>query len=247
MPPTIYRLDTETEKRDVFAQPKVPFDSSQYELKQVFYTSKDSAKVPMFIAGKKGLKQDGTERLLMTGYGGFDLGMTPKWNPAWAWWMQEGGWFALPNMRGGDEYGEHWHEQAMFEKKQNVFDDWFAAAEYLIANKYTRPSISRFADGRTADCSWAQQSRSGPICSPRCGAVIRCWTCCATRSFSRGSLGNGVWLRRPREAVPVFAEVLAVSERENRHKVPRGDVLDGIERYARGPLARAQDDGAAAG
>ncbi|MGB0054684.1 MAG: prolyl oligopeptidase family serine peptidase [Terracidiphilus sp.] len=139
VPPTIYRLDTETEKRDVFAQPKVPFDSSQYELKQVFYTSKDGTKVPMFIAGKKGLKQDGTERLLMTGYGGFDLGMTPEWNPAWAWWMQEGGWFALPNMRGGDEYGEHWHEQAMFEKKQNVFDDWFAAAEYLIANKYTSP------------------------------------------------------------------------------------------------------------
>ncbi len=138
-PPTIYRFDTMTGKRDVFAQPKIPFDSSQYELKQVFYTSKDGTKVPMFIAGKKGLKQDGTERLLMTGYGGFQVGMTPEWNPAWAWWMQEGGWFALPNLRGGDEYGEHWHEQAMFENKQNVFDDWFAAAEYLIANKYTSP------------------------------------------------------------------------------------------------------------
>jgi prolyl oligopeptidase len=139
VPPTIYRLDTETGKRDVFAQPKVPFDSSQYELKQVFYTSKDGTRVPMFIAGKKGLKQDGTERLLMTGYGGFDLGESPAWNPAWAWWIQEGGWFALPNLRGGDEYGEHWHEQAMFDKKQNVFDDWFAAAEYLIDNKYTSP------------------------------------------------------------------------------------------------------------
>jgi prolyl oligopeptidase len=139
VPPTIYRLDTETGKRDVFAQPKVPFDSSQYELKQVFYTSKDGTRVPMFIAGKKGLKQDGSERLLMTGYGGFDLGESPEWNPAWAWWIQEGGWFALPNLRGGDEYGEHWHEQAMFEKKQNVFDDWFAAAEYLIDNKFTSP------------------------------------------------------------------------------------------------------------
>jgi prolyl oligopeptidase len=139
VPPTIYRLDTQTGKRDVFAQPKVPFDSSQYELKQVFYTSKDGTRVPMFIAGKKGLKQDGTERLLMTGYGGFDLGEVPEWKPAWAWWIQEGGWFALPNLRGGDEYGEHWHEQAMFDKKQNVFDDWFAAAEYLIDNKYTSP------------------------------------------------------------------------------------------------------------
>jgi prolyl oligopeptidase len=93
----------------------------------------------MFIAGKKGLKQDGTERLLMTGYGGFDAGELPEWNPAWAWWLQQGGWFAVPNLRGGDEYGEHWHEQGMFDKKQNVFDDWFAAAEYLVANKYTSP------------------------------------------------------------------------------------------------------------
>jgi len=139
VPQTIYRLDTVTGKREVFAQPKIPFDSSQYELKQVFYKSKDGTRVPMFIAGKKGLKLDGTERLLMTGYGGFDLGELPEWNPAWAWWIQEGGWFALPNLRGGDEYGEHWHEQAMFEKKQNVFDDWFAPAEYLIANKYTSP------------------------------------------------------------------------------------------------------------
>ncbi len=139
LPPTIYRLDTTTGKRDVFFQPKVPFDSSQYEIKQVFYKSKDGTTVPMFIAGKKGLKQDGTERLLMTGYGGFNLPELPVWNPQWAWWLEQGGWFALPNMRGGAEYGEHWHEQAMFEKKQNVFDDWFAAAEYLIANKYTSP------------------------------------------------------------------------------------------------------------
>jgi prolyl oligopeptidase len=128
-----------TGKREVFFQPKVPFDSSQYEIKQVFFKSKDGASVPMFIAGKKGLKQDGTERLLMTGYGGFKLSILPTWNPQYAWWLEQGGWFALPNMRGGGEYGEHWHEQAMFEKKQNVFDDWFAAAEYLIANKYTSP------------------------------------------------------------------------------------------------------------
>ena len=138
-PPTIYRVDTATGKRDIFFQPKVPFDTSQYELKQVFYQSKDGTRIPMFIAGKKGLKQDGSEHLLMTGYGGFQLPMTPAWNPAYAWWMQEGGWFAEPNLRGGNDYGEHWHEQAMFEKKQNVFDDWFAAAEYLIKNKYTSP------------------------------------------------------------------------------------------------------------
>ncbi len=137
VPPTIFRIDTATDKREVFWQSKVQFDSSQFELKQVFYTSKDGTRVPMFIAGKKGLKQDGSERLLMTGYGGFDLSETPVWNPAYAWWLNQGGWFALPNLRGGGEYGEHWHEQGMFERKQNVFDDWFAAAEYLIVNHYT--------------------------------------------------------------------------------------------------------------
>jgi prolyl oligopeptidase len=138
-PPTIYRLDTQTGKRDIFAQPKIPFDSSQYELRQVFFNSKDGARVPMFIAGKKGLKQDGSERLLMTAYGGFDVSMLPEWRAVSAWWIEQGGWFAMPNLRGGGEYGEHWHEQAMFEKKQNVFDDFYAAAEYLIDNKYTSP------------------------------------------------------------------------------------------------------------
>jgi prolyl oligopeptidase len=138
-PPAIYRVDTTTGKRDVFFQPKVPFDSSQYELTQVFFKSKDGTRVPMFIAGKKGLKRDGTERLLMTAYGGFDVNNTPYWTPEYGWWMEQGGWFALPNLRGGGEYGENWHEQGMFEKKQNVFDDFFGAAEYLIANKYTTP------------------------------------------------------------------------------------------------------------
>jgi len=142
-PPTLYRLDTVTGKREVFAEPKIPFDSSQYELKQVFFKSKDGTQIPMFIAGKKGLKRDGTERLLMTGYGGFNVSLTPSWNPAWGWWLEQGGWFAVPNLRGGGEYGESWHEQGMFDKKQNVFDDWFAAAEYLIANKYT--SAGQFA------------------------------------------------------------------------------------------------------
>jgi prolyl oligopeptidase len=137
VPPTLYRLDTTTGKREVFFQPKIPFDSSQYEIKQVFFKSKDGAQVPMFIAGKKGLKQDGSERLLMTGYGGFNVSLFADWNSEYAWWLQQGGWFAMPNLRGGGEYGEQWHEQGMFEKKQNVFDDWFAAAQYLIDNKYT--------------------------------------------------------------------------------------------------------------
>ena len=139
LPPTLYRLDTVTGKKDVFFQPKIPFDTTQYEISQVFFKSKDGTQVPMFIAGKKGLKKDGSERLLMTGYGGFNVSEVPTWNPQWSWWLEQGGWFALPNLRGGGEYGENWHEQAMFDKKQNVFDDFFAAAEYLIENKYTSP------------------------------------------------------------------------------------------------------------
>jgi prolyl oligopeptidase len=142
-PETIYRYDTKTGQSEVFAAPKVPFDSSQYEVTQVFYTSKDGTRVPMFVSGKKGLARDGSARLLMTGYGGFDLAMLPRWNPEYAWWMEQGGFFALPNLRGGNEYGEAWHKAAMFENKQNVFDDFFGAAEYLIKNNYTTPE--RFA------------------------------------------------------------------------------------------------------
>ncbi len=138
-PPTIYHYDTKNGVSEVFAATKVPFNSADYEVKQVFFTSKDGTRVPVFVAGRKGLKRDGTERLLMTGYGGFALSETPVWNSEYAWWLQQGGWFALPNLRGGNEYGETWHKAGMFEKKQNVFDDWFAAAEYLIREKYTSP------------------------------------------------------------------------------------------------------------
>ena len=138
-PPTIYFYNTTTAKSEVFNKSIVPFDTSKYELKEVFYNSKDGTRIPMFIAGRKDLPRDGSVRLLMTGYGGFALSELPTWNPEYAWWMQQGGWFALPDLRGGDEYGEAWHKAAMFDKKQNVFDDWYAAAEYLDREKYTSP------------------------------------------------------------------------------------------------------------
>ncbi|MGC2162685.1 MAG: prolyl oligopeptidase family serine peptidase [Silvibacterium sp.] len=142
-PPSIYRYNVKTGRTETFFTPKIPFDSSQYEVTQVWYTSKDGTRVPMFVAGKKGLARNGHARLLMTGYGGFDVPMLPTWSPEYAWWMEQGGYFALPNLRGGDEYGEAWHKAAMFANKQNVFDDFFGAAEYLIHNHYTSPD--RFA------------------------------------------------------------------------------------------------------
>lgn len=139
IPPTIYHYNVRTRKADIFAQPKVPFDSSQYEVKQEFYKSKDGTRVPMFISSKKGVKRDGHVPTLMFAYGGFLVNLTPAWNPEYAWWMEQGGFYAQPNLRGGGEYGEKWHEAGMFEHKQNVFDDFFAAAQYLIDEKYTDP------------------------------------------------------------------------------------------------------------
>jgi prolyl oligopeptidase len=139
IPPTIYRFDTTSGKADVFAKIKVPFNSDDYEVKQVFYHSKDGTRVPLFISSKKGAKRDGTTPTLMYAYGGFNLSTTPHWDPEFAWWLEQGGYYAQPSLRGGGEYGETWHEAGMFEKKQNVFDDFFAAAEYLIDNKYTSP------------------------------------------------------------------------------------------------------------
>ncbi len=140
IPPTIYHYNVASGKTEVFARPKVPFNSDEYEVKQVFYTSKDGTRVPMFISSKKGAKRDGKTPTLMFAYGGFLVNLTPAWNPEYAWWMEQGGFYAQPNLRGGGEYGEAWHKAGMFEHKQNVFDDFFAAAQYLIDNKYTSPA-----------------------------------------------------------------------------------------------------------
>jgi prolyl oligopeptidase len=143
IPPTIYRYDVATGKTEVFAQPKVPFQSDQYEVKQVFYKSKDGTRVPMFISSKKGAKRDGNTPTLMWAYGGFLVDLNPGWNPEFAWWMEQGGFYAQPNLRGGGEYGEKWHQAGMFEHKQNVYDDFFAAAQYLVDEKYTsRPRLA---------------------------------------------------------------------------------------------------------
>ncbi len=139
-PPTIYRYDLVTGQSTILAQPKVDFDSTAYEVKQVFYTSKDGTRVPLFLAYRKGLKLDGNTPTILTAYGGFDIAMTPGFSPAWAAWMEGGGVLALACLRGGGEYGEEWHQAGMLAKKQNVFDDYLAAAEWLIANRYTRPA-----------------------------------------------------------------------------------------------------------
>jgi prolyl oligopeptidase len=137
MPTTVYRYDIATGKSTIFRQPKVDFDPSAYETKQVFYTSKDGTRVPMFITHKKGLKLDGQNPTYLYGYGGFDISMTPAFSVSNLVWMEMGGVYVVANLRGGGEYGKAWHEGGMKLRKQNVFDDFIAAAEWLIKNKYT--------------------------------------------------------------------------------------------------------------
>jgi len=140
VPPTVYRYDLSHASESQWARENVPLDSSKFELEQVFYHSKDGTRVPMFLLHRKGLKLDGANPVLMTAYGGFDISMTPQFSPEAVVWVERGGVFALPNLRGGGEFGEQWHRAGMGEKKQNVFDDFFAAAEWLIQNHYTNPS-----------------------------------------------------------------------------------------------------------
>jgi prolyl oligopeptidase len=136
-PTTIYRYDMTTGKSTIFRQPKVDFNPADYETKQVFYKSKDGTKVPMFITHKKGLKLDGNNPTFLYGYGGFNISLTPAFSVGNLVWMELGGVYAQPNLRGGGEYGEDWHQAGMKLKKQNVFDDFIAAAQWLIDNKYT--------------------------------------------------------------------------------------------------------------
>jgi prolyl oligopeptidase len=138
--PTIYRYDMRTGKSQMLRQAKVDFKSDDYEVNQVFYTSKDGTRVPMFIAHKKGIKLDGANPTLLYSYGGFSISMTPSFSIANLVWMEMGGVYAQPSIRGGSEYGEEWHMAGTKLRKQNVFDDFIAAAEFLIKNKYTQPS-----------------------------------------------------------------------------------------------------------
>jgi prolyl oligopeptidase len=137
-PTTSFRYDFATGKAEVYQQAKVDFDPSVYETKQVFYASRDGTKIPMFITHRKGLKLDGKNPTLLYGYGGFNISMTPSFSASRLVWLENGGVYAVACLRGGNEYGEEWHQQGVLDRKQNVFDDFIAAGEYLIKEKYTQ-------------------------------------------------------------------------------------------------------------
>ncbi len=136
-PPTIYKYEIATGKSEVFRKPEVSFNPEDYETKQVFYTSKDGTKIPMFIVHRKGVKMNGNNVTLLYGYGGFNISSQPGFSATLLPFLDAGGVYAVANLRGGGEYGEKWHQAGMLLKKQNVFDDFIAAGEYLVAQKYT--------------------------------------------------------------------------------------------------------------
>lgn len=139
-PHTVYRLDMNNGSQSLWAQVKVPVDPSKFEVTQVWYDSKDGTKVPMFLVHAKGLERNGKNPVYLEGYGGFAVNNTPFFNSTAVVWAERGGVYALANIRGGGEFGEAWHKAGMLDKKQNVFDDFTAAAEWLIKNQYTNPS-----------------------------------------------------------------------------------------------------------
>lgn len=146
-PTTIYRYNMVTGESTLYRQPQVDFDPADYETEQVFYASKDGTQVPMFIVHKKGLKLDGNNPTYLYAYGGFGASITPSFSVSSLVWLEMGGVYAIPNLRGGGEYGEDWHQAGMKLKKQNVFDDFIAAAEWLIDHRYTSSKKLAIAGG----------------------------------------------------------------------------------------------------
>ena len=169
-PSTAFRYDFETGKAEVFRQPDVAFDPTRYEVKQVFYPSRDGTEIPMFLTCKKGLELNGKNPAMLYAYGGFNVSQTPYFSVSRLIWLEAGGIYAVANLRGGGEYGEDWHQAGMLDKKQNVFDDFIAAAEWLIARKYTSAPKLAIAGGSnggllTAACLLQRPDLFGAVIS----------------------------------------------------------------------------------
>jgi prolyl oligopeptidase len=138
-PSTVFRYDAGSNRSRPFEPPRLTFDPARFETRRLFYTSRDGTRVPLFVTLRRGLPRNGANPTMLYAYGGFSASITPSFSPSVLAWIEQGGIYAVANIRGGGEYGEAWHRAGMFERKQNVFDDFIAAAEYLVREKYTSP------------------------------------------------------------------------------------------------------------
>ena len=239
IPPTIYHYNVDSGKTEVFARSKVPFNSEDYEVKQVFYTSKDGTRVPMFISSKKGVKRDGTIPTLMFAYGGFLVDMTPAWSPEYAWWMEQGGYYAQPNLRGGGEYGEAWHKgnvRAQAECVRRLLRRGALPYRQQVQLAAT-PCHSRALQWRSADGSrddpasrtirrnlvWLSTTRHAEVSELSRGPLVD------IRVRFGGNCG----------AVPLPAEILSVPQCEAGHELPGYHVQHRRLGYACRSAARA--------
>ncbi len=174
-PPTVFAYDPAAGTSSVLIETEVPFDSADFTVEQVFYPSKDGTRVPMFLVYKKGMERNGQNPVHLYAYGGFNIAYGPSFSPALVMFMEQGGIYALANIRGGSEYGEAWHRAGMLEKKQNVFDDFIAAAEYLIAENYTSTPKLAISGGSNGGLLIGAVMTQRPdlfgVCFPRVGVL----------------------------------------------------------------------------
>ena len=204
VPPSIYRYDVEHVSSSLWAKVDAPgIDAAAYVVEQEWYHSKDGTRVPMFLVQKKGLKKDGLNPTLLTGYGGFDISVTPSFESDIYLWLEHGGIYAVANLRGGAEFGEDWHRAGMLDKKQNVFDDMIAAAEFLIAEKYTDAGHLAIEGGSNGGLLMGAMITQRPELFGQWCAKFLCWTCCATRIFRLRGFGFRSMGRRRIRAVQV--------------------------------------------
>jgi len=174
-PPSIYHYDMTTGRSTLFRRAEAKFDPDEYEVDQVFFRSKDGTRVPMFLAHKKGIERDGRNAALLYGYGGFNISITPRFSVSWLAWMEMGGLLAVANLRGGGEYGETWHRAGTRLQKQNVFDDFIAAAEWLVDHRYTCPEKlaieGRSNGGLLVGAAMTQRPELFGACLPAVGVM----------------------------------------------------------------------------
>jgi prolyl oligopeptidase len=190
MPTEIFRYDFDKRACELLFKPNVKFNPDDYTTEQVFYQSADGTRVPMFISYKKGMKRDGQTPTYLYGYGGFDISSTPSFAPANLVWMEMGGIYAVANLRGGGEYGENWHEAGMLHTKQNVFDDFIAAAQYLIDSKFTSTSKLAIGGGSNGGLLVGACMTNVPSCSARLCQTLASWTCCVSRNLPSAGPGH---------------------------------------------------------